>query len=299
LAATSNASPQELQSIDVCLHRLDPQVDVGYERIAARCPDLTRQLERSSWAAWLPRGWKESGNDLSAGSLKELRALAARELAAHDSASAPDVGQLKSILVELDQGSPGSVGAWARFKTWLRSILQADERPDEGWLDRLTARSGSSQSLLELVSYAALAAVVVFAGFILANELRASGLLTGGIFGRGRRARPRAGAVVPGLGWLDVERASLGERPQLLLQLLAARLSEGGYLPPAGALTVRELMRVARLPDAVDRGRLECLALVAEQLRYSGHEISVAQLERPLAGGRELLEKLQGAGASQ
>src|ERR1700754_1566915 len=71
--------------IDACVARLDPQLDIGYDRIAARCPDLMRQLETGAWAPWLPRGWKEPGNDLSAGSLKEFRELVARESAVRES----------------------------------------------------------------------------------------------------------------------------------------------------------------------------------------------------------------------
>src|SRR5262249_22447661 len=64
---------QAIPNIDACVARLDPQLDIGYDRIAARCPDLMRQLETGAWAPWLPRGWKEPGNDLSVGSLKEFR----------------------------------------------------------------------------------------------------------------------------------------------------------------------------------------------------------------------------------
>src|SRR5688572_3370644 len=85
--ATAAAQPKAkplaqdgLAAIDTCIAQLDAALDVGYERIAARCPRLGRSLEQSGWAQWLPRGWKEARNDLSAGSLAELRTLVAREL---------------------------------------------------------------------------------------------------------------------------------------------------------------------------------------------------------------------------
>src|SRR4051812_45744955 len=79
-ALTAPHAPGDaMVNIDACVARLEPQLDIGYDRIAARCPDLMRELEAGAWAPWLPRGWKESGNDLSAGSLKELRELVTRE----------------------------------------------------------------------------------------------------------------------------------------------------------------------------------------------------------------------------
>src|SRR5262245_30678106 len=92
-----------LAAIDSCVARLDPELDVGFDRIAARCPELARTLEHSGWAAWLPRGWKESRNDLSAGSLTELRAVVIRELRPPQVARTPQVARLHEILAEMGQ----------------------------------------------------------------------------------------------------------------------------------------------------------------------------------------------------
>src|SRR5438128_7099732 len=84
-AAIAQEQPQtmaQLPALDACLGRLDPELDIGYDRIAARCPELAKQLDHGAWAPWLPRGWKEPGNDLSAGGLRELRELVERESAA-------------------------------------------------------------------------------------------------------------------------------------------------------------------------------------------------------------------------
>src|SRR2546421_9737283 len=55
-----------LGAIDACLAQLDRGLDVGYRRIAARCPDLAPSLMQSQWAAWLPRDWNQPENLLSA-----------------------------------------------------------------------------------------------------------------------------------------------------------------------------------------------------------------------------------------
>src|SRR5262249_29160448 len=61
-----------LRTLDDCIQRLDPVQDVGYSRIAERCPELAPALAASAWAAWLPHDWDRPGNELSAGGLTEL-----------------------------------------------------------------------------------------------------------------------------------------------------------------------------------------------------------------------------------
>ncbi len=279
-----------LPQIESCVGHLDPQLDIGYDRIAARCPELARQLDSGAWAPWLPRGWKESGNDLSAGGLRELRELVDRESAASVSARVPDVRRLKSVLAEL--GGANGESRWSRFKSWLRSILEAREQPpDEGWFARNVAHLGFSQSLRQLIAYAALIAVVLLAVAIVVNEARAAGILPKrGAMVLQARASPRAS--VPGMTWSHIEKAPLGDRLRLLLELVVRRLSERGYLPAAGAMTVREVARAARLPEVDDRKRLADLALAAERVRYSAHEPHSADLDGPVARGRELLDRL-------
>jgi hypothetical protein len=303
MSASATAPPgsapesRTIPNIDACVARLDPQLDIGYDRIAARCPDLMRQVETGAWAPWLPRGWKESGNDLSVGSLKEFRELVARESVTRESSrmAMPDVRNLKPILAA-SAGSRDDSG-WSRFKSWLHSIFEQREQPtDESWFSRMVAHIGVSQSVIQLVIYGALAAVVVLAGLIVVNELR-----TAGLFGQrsdaARRKQPAQSGVGVSVGnWNDIEQAPLRDRPRLLLELIVRRLTARGILPPAGAMTVREITSAAHLAAAEDRSRLGELALVAERVRYSAGETPTDQLEEPVARGRELLGRLD-AGA--
>ncbi|HEV7444247.1 MAG TPA: hypothetical protein VGO18_16760, partial [Steroidobacteraceae bacterium] len=112
----------QLPALDACLAKLDPELDIGYDRIAARCPELAKQLDHGAWAPWLPRGWKETGNDLSAGGLREFVELVDRESAASASPRAPDIRHLKGVLNDL--AGTSSAGWWSRFKEWLRSRLE-------------------------------------------------------------------------------------------------------------------------------------------------------------------------------
>jgi hypothetical protein len=293
--AVGAAEQQHAPDIDSCVSRLDPQLDIGYDRIAARCPELARQLDKGGWGPWLPRGWKEPGNDLSAGGLKEFRELVDRETAATVPSRTPDVRHLKSVLTEL--AGQSHEGWWSRFKSWLRSILERrEESTDESWFARMVSHVGVSQSVIRLIIYAGLAAVVLLAAVILVNEAGTAGLLP-----RPGRVRRKGDASVeggtPAMTWSDIERAPLGDKPRLLLELIVTRLSNRGFLPPAGGLTVRELTRAVRLPEADDRARLADLALAAERVRYSAGGTQPAGLDESIARGRELLDRLNASTA--
>src|SRR4051812_16753788 len=100
------------KAIDDCTPRLDAQVDVGFDRVAARCPGLAQALEQSGVEQWLPRGWKETRNNLSAGSLTELRSLVARELATHASGRKPRAENLHAVLAGLGTEHRASNSTW-------------------------------------------------------------------------------------------------------------------------------------------------------------------------------------------
>jgi hypothetical protein len=180
----------------------------------------------------------------------------------------------------------------------LRSILETREQPtDESWFTRMVSHVGISQSLRQLIAYAALTAVVLLAAVIVINEVRAAGLLAKRDDGARKKRGPRNGAA-PNMTWSDIERAALADKPRLLLELIARRLSDRGSLPAAGALTVRELTCAARLPEPDDRARLSELALAAERVRYSAGELQPEALDRSVARGRELLDRLPAGDAS-
>ena len=284
-----------LGELDGCASVLEPDIDVGFERIAARCPELARDLTVSDWAAWLPDGWAAADNNLSASSLRALHRLVLRERALPGPVGRPQVAELRPILAKLAAPYAAAQGWWARFQNWLRARLaQNEEDPQTSGWEGYIGRLPLAQTLLAVVSYTTLACVVLLAGFVIVNEYRA----------RGRRRRaPRtptayaAGrdAVAP-LDWEDIERAALPERPRLLLTLIAARLTAARRLPAAAALTARELARAARLENAADQERLIEVALASEQLRFSDEAPEAASLTAVLQRGRELLERLN-AGA--
>ena len=278
---------EALDAIDGCIKRLDPQTDLGYERIAARCPDLTRRLEGSSWALWLPRDWKAPSNDLSAGSLRELRALVAHELASQRNSRTPDLAALSGVLAALGPLEPQQAGTWARFTRWLREALQRGEPSSSaGWLAGMTV----SESLIQLICYSCLAVVVALALAVIVNELRLAGVFA---VRKGRSAARVQAPREATSAWSAIQRAPMRERPRLLLELIAARLTELNRLPAAGGLTVRELLQTARLARSEDRSLLADVALAAERVRFAADPLPESALHAAVERGRRLLEHLE------
>ncbi len=211
-----------LTAIDACLRQLNRAADVGYRRITARCPDLAPVLRQSEWAPWLPRGWNAPDNLLSAEGLTELRTLLARA-PPEGGVREPRVGKFAAVLASVTQPDQPR-GSWARFKTWLRHALTP--RPEEnagGWLRRLIADLGPSQTLIEAIVWGGLLLVLGLAGAVIVNELRLSG-----VPGRHIRVRSpaRAGAPRRASALEELEQAAPGLQPGLLLELISARLAE-------------------------------------------------------------------------
>lgn len=287
-------APDALAALDDCARQLDAGLDVGYERIAARCPTLTRALEHSPWAAWLPPGWKEPHNQLNAEGLRALHSILARESTATPGSRVLHPERVPAVLERVARPDGAEQGGWwARLKRWLRELLTPQPQDERRWWRRLFGDGAIDRSVLRVVAVVAIGLLVIVALMVVTNELRVAGLLR-----RRRSGTPRG--TVPGGGprTPDLEAAERSAQPALLLELIATRLATQQRLPPARALTVRELMVRARLRDAAERARLADLAAVSERLRYSGQGVAAAALEAALSGGRELLAALEASAAT-
>ncbi len=297
-AALAHAAPARdpLQAIDDCLARLDTELDVGYARIAARCPELTPALRASPFAPWLPAEWQRRDNELSASGLSELRAQLVRESAAPTPAHpAPRSEHVAAVLARVTQVEDAErSGWWQRLKDWFRSLIAGHPQADDAWLRRWLADLKLSSGVSALIGWAALAAILALAAGILINELRIAGVLRRRLDReRSQPAQARPGRGSPGLA--DIERAAPEEQPRLLLELIAQRLAVQQALPATRALTARELERQANLSEGSARARLAELVGVSERVRFSAERVSDASLAAALHGGRELLRALEQA----
>lgn len=299
IAGTAYArEPDALAALETCAGQLDPELDLGYERIAARCPDLAATLEHSPWAAWLPAGWKEPRNQLSAAGLRALHDALVREGPAVSAGATAAAGpalhpeQVRAVLERVMRPQRAEQGWWARFKRWLREILTAPPQDESShWWRRLLGDVSTDRAMLRVVAGLAIALLVGLAIAVVMNELRVAGLLRRQ---PGSRRAPGAGRAARGGPSLsDLEGADPRTQPALLLELIAARLASLDRLPPPRAFTVRELTRRALLADEAARVRLAELAAVSERVRYAAGAVAAPVLETALRGGRELLSDLE------
>jgi hypothetical protein len=280
-----------LRAIDDCVARLDSELDVGYARIAARCPDLTPALEQSPWAPWLPGDWNRPDNQLSAAGLSELHSLLARAAGPETrERPAPRTDRLAAVLATVTRPTDSGGSWWLRFKEWLHRIFTPPQPADQGWLRHLLQQIKLSTGAAQLIVWGAFALVVALAAAIILHELRVAGFLGGPAARTRARGQPPRASGVRALA--DIERAAAEQQPGLLLELIALRLAEQDRLPPARALTARELEQHARLPDESGRRRLRELVGVCERVRFSGEAVTAASLAAALHSGRVLLSAL-------
>jgi hypothetical protein len=301
-AAAAPSAPDALAAIDDCIAQVDADTFMGLGLITTHCPNLQFRLQSSEWAAWLPAGWQDryhdrqagwqgDSHDLSVRDLAALRMVVARELALRTDARLPKVAVLRPILSDLAARNPPLRGWWQSVRNWLRELFAPESKDRSNWYERLSSRVSLSEALIEIVAYATFALIVLFAAYIVVNEWRASGAQRRRAGGRRTDGHAQRHPVRP-LSWHDVESAAPNERPRVLLELIAARLTAARRLPAARALTVRELTRAAELSDATDRERLDELALASERMRFGFAEPAPAGVARVLARGRELFERL-------
>ena len=287
LVALPGAHAREAaQVIDECLAKLDPGADIGYARVEARCPDLPGALSQSPVAAWLPADWNRPDNQLSAAGLAELRVLLTQP-PIRAQRPAPRVDTVAALLATFVQSERTNSSWWDRFRQWLRGILATRPDPDESWLQRLLVKVFTSNAA-DTIVWTSLALVVALALGIIFNELRLAGVIGRG--GRGRRTERTPTAAATGLE--QIARATPAEQARMLLEFIARRLAEQQRLPPARALTTRELTQRARLPEA-ERASLAELASVCERVRFSGREVPGASLAAAIVRGKSLLAALE------
>jgi hypothetical protein len=279
---------EAVQVIDECLAKLDPGADIGYARVVARCPDLPGGLSQSPVAAWLPTDWNRPDNQLSAAGLAELRVLLTQP-PIRAQRRAPRVDTVAALLATFVQSERTNSSWWDRFRQWLRGILATQPAPDESWLQRLLVKVFTSNAA-DTIVWTSLALVVALALGIIFNELRLAGLIGRGERG-GRRRQAERSPTAAAAGLEQIARATPAEQARMLLEFIARRLAEQQRLPPARALTTRELTQRARLPEA-ERASLAELASVCERVRFSGREVPGASLAEAIVRGKSLLAAL-------
>lgn len=288
-ASAFGADDAALRVVEACRARLDPRVDVGFERIQRRCPDLARALATAPWRDLLPRDLVERRDDLSAESLRALVTLVRGAEDFREQRPGPEPAALAPVLAELgEQGRQGAT-RWERFKRWLKQKLESRDEDEAGWLESWSRQLQTSEGIAQAITYLGYALVAGLVLFVIAAELRAAGLLSAR-----RRAAEHANPAAPWrrrLALADVAAAPLAQRPGMLLRLLSESLTRAHRLPAAEGLTAGAIARRAALDDASDREALARIATVAEEARYAPRAPADETLEEAVSAAQTLLAK--------
>jgi hypothetical protein len=290
-------------ALEGCAATLDTTRDVGYPRIAVRCPRAMQLLRRDPAVAWLPPGWDDPQGGLSAAALRELalRLQAERRSAAAPpgaaAAHAPDAALLEEVIGELGGDATRRASVWQRLNRWLRSMLDREPTATASqprWLRRFERWLTRERNFWDYVGYAAYALVFGLTLWLIANELRSSGLL-----GQ-RRALPVAAPIwaphaARAVSLADVRSAQLAARPGLLLQLLADLLQREGTVDAGHALTARQVQIAIACAHQSLSAEAATLVQNAEQLRYAETPPGDAAIAAAVASGTRVYEQLRGA----
>ncbi len=282
------ADDPALRAVEACRARLDPRVDIGFERIRRRCPELSRALANAPWRDLLPRDLPLRRDDLSAESLRALEVLVREAGDMREQRPAPQPEALVPVLAALGEEGQRGATRWERFKRWLKRKLE--NRDDEaGLLENWSRQLQTSEGVARVITYVGYALVAGLVLFVIAAELRAAGLLSAR-----RRASERADPAAPWrrrLALADVAAAPLADRPGMLLRLLGESLTRAHRLPAAEGLTASAIARRAQLDDAADRDALAHVATVADAARYAPRAPADAALEGAVSNAKSLLAK--------
>jgi hypothetical protein len=263
----------------------------GIKDLDAACPQLQDALRTLGLEQVLYDGWR-----LNRDALKDLAKLA-EDYAGARPAGAPAAAALPGILKALErEQAPLPKSWWDAFRAWLRTWLA--HHPDAlTWLDRWLERVGQSMTAVNVITYALIALVLMAAGAVIVNELKASGSL--------RRARRRTAAAselssaAPSPDSERLEPVAPADRLKVLLRMLVNRLMQTRRLKTERSLTHRELVAQSVFDDESQRLVFARVAGSAEAILYGPHGAAPDRLDRVIKEGQTLLAQLPDASSGR
>ncbi|MDX1434112.1 MAG: DUF4129 domain-containing protein [Gammaproteobacteria bacterium] len=273
-----------------CLASLDASGEESID-LASRCPHAARHVASASHAG-LVEGL--SGETVGREALRDLIALSESFAApAHASAAAGlDFAGLDALLDEVLIEEDTDVGWWERFLQWLKSKLPEDSGADYDWIVDWLEDLDVPEWLTDLIYHGSVVALIVLALFVVANEVRASGILRRR-WRRGRATRAatqEAAAQVAPRGLDELAGLAPRARAAAVLALVVRHLAERGWIAERASLTTGELEReVARTRRAL-ASPFHQLVAVVESVVYGDRDPDPATERALLVNARALLE---------
>ena len=284
LAAPRLAAP--LKVIRDCAAKVPAEVS-GIKNLDAACPGLEDAILALKVDRMLYDGWRER---LDRHSLNDVATLA-EPYDESKPAGGPDAAALPGILKTMArEQAPVAKSWWEAFKAWLNTWFQSHGPDSLSWLDRWLEGLRQSAVLFNVVLYSLIALVVIAAGWLVFNELKAAGFLARG---GGRPAPVNApGAAPSDAAILNSEPMTLAERLAALLRLLVSRLMQTGRLKSERSLTHRELVTLSVFDSEAQRAVFAAVAGSAESILYGARSLPAERLDSVLRDGQLLLSQL-------
>jgi hypothetical protein len=235
----------------------------GIKALESVCPGLQDALTGTGFDALLIDGWQQK---LSAHALADMSELAQQYSRAQW--RAPDTAALPKVLESLQEKTPQVSSWWQSFKAWLKNWLSRSDSSLASWLNRLlerwSAQTEMSLTVLKIITYCLTALVVVAAVLIVVREIRAV---------RPRRRAERAAQAKSSNGIEAHLEPSLfpGSATDVLavlLRELVIKLLQLGRLRAERSLTHRELVVRSVFDSEEQRAAFAGVALGAEANFY-------------------------------
>jgi hypothetical protein len=292
-AAGQDEERSPLDVIGDCSDTADEET-VGLTALEEECPGVTRALEQSRY---LPLLATSERDELDVYDLSDVLTVD-DWYADHDSAARqPDVAALGPILESLRAQQPERPLTWfERFKRWLRSMADRQERDSDNWFSRWLDKTHVTEVVATTILFVVLALILALTILVIVNELRAAGVFR-------KRLATEADGIATGTAAaaddaaVDVDSLPADRKASMLLRMLVTTLVQSGRLRTERSLTHRELCARANFDDAEQRESFKRVAALAERTVYGSSEVPATEVEPIVTAARALDAQLRGASA--
>ncbi len=278
-----------LDVVRKCADTASPTLN-GMKALEAVCPGLRDALAATGFDKILIEGWQQKVN---AHALADVDGLAQHY--SRPQSHAPDTVSLSNALVSLQEQAPKSASWWQSFKTWLRNWLSQSDSALASWLNQLlerwSANTDVSVTLLKIITYCLTALVVIAAVVIVLREVKAAGV--GRRAGRAAQAKS-ANAITPETDLeLGLVPGSAADALAVLLRALVKRLLQLGRLRADRSLTHRELVIRSVFESDEQRAAFAAVAYGAESNFYGPQDRTLDPADDVKRRGEVLLAQLK------
>lgn len=178
---------------------------------------------------------------------------------------------------------PVEIGLWDRFIEWLKERYkdQDDSATDWSWLIDLLEKGSMPDWLSKAIYYVAIGLIILLAGLIVFNELRAANISK---WRRGRKKKQanqwqQGLATIEELNWQSIGKLPLQQRAGAMLRYVIDDMIDRGWIADNRSRTNREMWRELRQKDADTARQFDHAINLAERSVYGDEQLDNRQVE--------------------